>query len=531
MPTKIKVKDRDEDELADTMEDLQGLDQPLVPCNIVIFGATGDLTHRKLIPALFSIWSQGFLPPQLRIVAFARRDNTDETIREIFRKGVEDFAKDLWRDEKAKWDEFAAHIFYHRSDFDNPQGFLALRQRLEEYDKTVGTLGNRLFYLATPPGTYTQIIQQLKLAKLNEQNGAGAGGKRNYSRIIVEKPFGQDLNTARALNAELKLSFRESQIYRIDHYLGKETVQNIFVFRFANAIFEPIWNQKYIDSIQITVGETVGVETRAGYFDHAGELRDMVQSHALQLLTLVAMEPPVSLDADAIRDEKVKVLKSLRPIGCDEVSKRTVRAQYIAGLSEGKAVPGYRDEDGVAKESMTDTYVALHVDIDNWRWAGVPFFVRAGKRFPKRLTEINIVFKNIPEILLGHMSYKGVEPNVLTVRIQPDEGISMRLGTKPPGQKLRVVPVDMDFTYGTSFGQRIHDAYERLIMDAMAGDASLFTRDDEVEAEWAFVTPILEAWEDSECTPVQTYMAGSWGPEAASILIRDGNPKRKWLDR
>ncbi len=531
MPNKTRaIAHQDaETDLSDVTDDLQSLDQPLPPCNIVIFGATGDLTHRKLIPALFSIWSQGFLPAQLRIVAFARRDNTDESIRAIFKKGIQDFAKDLWRDEAAKWDEFAEHIVYHRSDFDNHDGFVALSQRLEDYDKEIGTCGNRLFYLATPPGTYSQIIQQLKDAKLNEQ--CVTNGKRTFSRIIVEKPFGQDLGTARALNAELKTSFRESQIYRIDHYLGKETVQNIFVFRFANAIFEPIWNQKYIDSVQITVGETVGVETRAGYFDHAGELRDMVQSHALQLLTLVAMEPPISLDADAIRDEKVKVLRSLRPILADDVHKRTVRAQYSTGISEGKVVPGYREEAGVAKDSQTDTYTALHVDIDNWRWAGVPFFVRAGKRFPKRLTEINIVFKNISEILLAHMSYKGVEPNVLTIRIQPDEGISMRLGTKPPGQKLRVVPVDLDFAYGTSFGQRIHDAYERLILDALAGDASLFTRNDEVEAEWAYVTPILEAWEDPECSPVQTYMAGSWGPEASSLMIREGNPKRKWFDR
>ena len=321
------------------------------------------------------------------------------------------------------------------------------------------------------------------------------------------------------------------QIYRIDHYLGKETVQNIFVFRFANAIFEPIWNQNFIDSVQITVAETVGVESRAGYFDHTGELRDMVQSHAMQLLTLVAMEPPVSLDANAIRDEKVKVLRSLHQMSHEDISWNTVRAQYVAGLSDGKAVIGYKDEPGVARNSQADTYVALKCSVDNWRWAGVPFFIRAGKRMPKRLTEINIVFKNIPEILLAHMSYKGVEPNVLTVRIQPDEGISMRLGSKPPGLKLRVVPVDLDFTYGTSFGQRMHDAYERLLLDAISGDAALFTRDDEVEAEWAFITPILEAWRDPEMSPVQAYMAGSWGPEAASLLMRAGNPKRRWYDR
>jgi glucose-6-phosphate 1-dehydrogenase len=529
MPTRLKTKDNDVNPLLQNGDDLQ-TEQALPPCNIVIFGATGDLTHRKLLPALFSVFADGAMHKNFQIIAFARGNHTDDTIRESLRKGIESFSKALWISDNQKWAEFASHIYYHRGDYDTSEGYLSLRRRLDELDRSTGTSGNRLYYLATPPGTYTSIIHQLKNSKLNEHGGS-PNSKRSFSRVIVEKPFGTDLATARALNIELKSCFKESQIYRIDHYLGKETVQNIFVFRFANSIFEPIWNQNYIDSVQITVSETVGVESRAGYFDQTGELRDMVQSHALQLLTLIAMEPPVSLEADAVRDEKVKVLRSLRPILADDIIRKTVRAQYAAGLADNKPVPGYDQEAGVSKRSLADTFVALRCEIDNWRWAGVPFFVRAGKRLPKRLTEINIIFKNIPEILFARMSYKGIEPNVLTVRIQPDEGISMRLGAKPLGHKMRVVPVDLDFAYGAKFDQRIHDAYERLLMDAMVGDASLFTRDDEVEAEWAYVTPILDAWTDPETPPIQQYMAGSWGPEAASLMIRDGHPRRRWFDR
>jgi glucose-6-phosphate 1-dehydrogenase len=352
-----------------------------------------------------------------------------------------------------------------------------------------------------------------------------------FARIIVEKPFGSDLDSAKALNAELKSVFEEDQIYRIDHYLGKETVQNILVFRFANAIFEPIWNQKYVDNVQVTVGETVGVENRAGYFDHAGELRDMVQSHALQLLTLVAMEPPISLSANAIRDEKVKVLRSLRQIADYEVEQYTIRAQYDSGMIDNKGVSGYLDEKGVAPDSNTETYVALKMEVQNWRWAGVPFYIRAGKRLPKRATEINIQFKNIPGILFAHMASSGVEPNVLTIRIQPDEGISIRLGSKPPGPKMKVESVELDMTYGSTFGSQIHDAYERLLMDAMLGEAALFTRDDEVEAEWAFITPIVQAWANSDTMPLDHYGAGTWGPDASVVLLDRDSPGRRWFDR
>ncbi|MGO8674158.1 MAG: glucose-6-phosphate dehydrogenase, partial [Capsulimonadaceae bacterium] len=409
---------------------------------------------------------------------------------------------------------------------DSRHGFGWLKERLDKFDETQGTGGNRMFYLATPPSTYSTVLHRLGDAGLARRD---EGPNCPFIRIIVEKPFGADLETARALNRELRNVFDEDQIYRIDHYLGKETVQNIFVFRFANALFEPLWNGKYIDNVQVTVAETVGVEQRAGYFDRAGELRDMVQSHALQMLALIAMEPPNSLTADDLRDEKVKVLRAIKVMQGAEVEHNVVRGQYGAGKVNDQDVPAYRDEPNVPGESVTDSFVALRLDIQNWRWSGVPIYVRAGKRMPQRITEVNIVYKEIPPILLKQMPKGGIEPNVITIRVQPNEGISMRLGAKPPGTQTRVESVDMNFTYGTSFGQRIHDAYERLLMDALIGDASLFTRDDEVEAEWAIITPILDVWR--ECAPpsMPNYAAGTWGPAAAvDLLARDG---RTWLNR
>jgi len=512
---------------ADTGQDKSTLiERPLPPCNIVIFGATGDLTHRKLIPALFSIEAQGLLPDNVRIIGFARRDYSDVSYREELQQSLEEFAPDLWKECHDSWPRFAHRVVFHRSDFDNAQGFAWLKERLDKFDQTEGTSGNRLYYLATPPSTYQTVIHQLGQAGLAHRDG---DNNNPFIRIIVEKPFGSDLTTARELNATLKTVFDEDQIYRIDHYLGKETVQNIFVFRFANALFEPLWNCKYIDNVQITVSEQVGVENRAGYFDHAGELRDMVQSHALQILSLVAMEPPNTLTANDIRDEKVKVLRALKVIRPEELDANIVRGQYGAGEINGKDLPGYHDEPNVPKESVTESYVALKMDIQNWRWAGVPFYLRAGKRMAQRLTEVNIVFKEIPPILLRAMARKELEPNVITIRVQPNEGISMRLGAKPPGAVTRVEPVDMNFTYGTSFGQRIHDAYERLIMDALLGDASLFTRDDEVEAEWSYITPILETWKENPPTNFPNYAAGSWGPDAADELLRKTG--RAWINR
>lgn len=501
------------------------IDRPIPPCNIIIFGATGDLTHRKLLPALFSIDAQGLLPDNLKIIGFARRDYSDISYREEVKQALQQFIPDMWKEAQSIWKRFSERIVFHRSDFDNEQGFLWLKERLDKIDQDSGTGGNRLFYLATPPATYSTIIEQLGASGLAHHDVEGGP----FVRIIVEKPFGSDLETARTLNSELKAVFDEDQIYRIDHYLGKETVQNIFVFRFANAMFEPLWNTKYIDNIQITVAETVGVEQRAGYFDKAGELRDMVQSHALQIISLIAMEPPISLTANDIRDEKVKVLRAMKPVQTEECTASVIRGQYFEGKIDGKEVPAYRDEPNVPHESVTDTFVALRLDITNWRWSGVPFYLRAGKRLPKRLTEVNIVFKEIPPILLKQMAPKGIEPNVITIRIQPDEGISMRLGAKPPGAQTRVEPVDMNFTYGTSFGQRIHDAYERLLMDAMVGDASLFTRDDEVEAEWGLITPILEHWASTPPPRLPNYAAGTWGPDDADYLLECTG--RKWINR
>ncbi len=497
------------------------IERPLPPCCLVIFGATGDLTHRKLLPALFSIEAQGLLPDQLKIVAFARRDFSDESFRDEVQKSLKEFAGDLWGESQGEWPKFSARIVFHRSDFDNAEGFQRLKGRLDGLDETAGTGGNRLYYLATPPTTYSTVIKQIGDAGLSRSGG--------FTRMIIEKPFGSDLDSARALNTELRSVFHEDQIYRIDHYLGKETVQNIFVFRFANALFEPLWNSRFIDNVQVTVAETVGVEQRAGYFDNAGELRDMVQSHALQMLALVAMEPPNSLGANDLRDEKAKVLRAIKPIRPEDCADCVVRGQYGPGTLKDKDVPGYRDEPNVPKESVTDTYVALKMEIQNWRWSGVPFYVRAGKRMPERVTEINIVFKDVPPILLSQMDGRDAEPNVITIRVQPNEGISLRLGAKPPGQRTRVMPVDMDFAYGTSFGQRIHDAYERLLMDALLGDAALFTRDDEVEAEWGLITPILEGWKHTESPGLPNYAAGSWGPEEADqMLTRTG---RTWWMR
>jgi len=502
------------------------IERPIPPCNIIIFGATGDLTHRKLIPALFSLEAQGLLPDHLKIVGFARRDYSDHSYRDELQGSLEEFAPDLWKESQDAWHKFARRIVFHRSDFDNAQGFTWLKERLDKFDQTEGTAGNRLFYLATPPTTYSTVIQQLGKAGLAKRDGPG---NTPFIRIIVEKPFGSDLDTARALNAELKDVFDEDQIYRIDHYLGKETVQNIFVFRFANLMFEPLWNSHYVDNVQVTVAETVGVEQRAGYFDHAGELRDMVQSHALQMLALVAMEPPNSLSANDIRDEKAKVLRAIKPVIDKDCDLCVVRGQYGAGKINDKDVPAYRDEPNVPKDSVTDCFVALKLEIQNWRWAGVPFYVRAGKRMPERVTEVNITFKDVPRVLLANEKDDTAGPNVITIRVQPNEGISMRLGAKPPGQKTVVRPVDMDFTYGTSFGQRIHDAYERLIMDALLGDAALFTRDDEVEAEWGLITPILQHWAKTAAPELPNYAAGSWGPDEADKMVTSAG--RKWWNR
>src|SRR5882757_7875698 len=490
------------------------------PCTIVIFGATGDLTHRKLVPALYNLAADGDLPPAVEIVGFARREKSDEEFRRDLEQSTRQFSRQAVRDEI--WKNFAQSIFYHQSEFEDEAGYKSLAKRLDEIDKNHGTRGNRLFYFAAAPDQFEPILKHLKAAGLNETC------KGSWARVIVEKPFGSDLASARELNRIIHNSFSEEQTYRIDHFLGKETAQNILVLRFANAIFAPLWNTHYVDHVEITAAETLGVENRAGYYEHAGALRDMVQNHLLQLLCLVAMEPPTDLSADSIRDEKVKVVRSLRRYRADEIAKLVVRGQYTRGAINGESVPGYREEEKVDPKSETETYVALRLHIDDWRWSEVPIYLRVGKRLPKSATEISVHFKKAPMVLFNRDSTEH-DQNVLVIRIQPDEGISLRMMAKIPGTSLRIEPVKMDFHYGTSFGKASPEAYERLLLDAMSGDATLFARRDEVEEAWAFIDPIEDAWHKNETPPpLCTYPSGSWGPkEADDLLERDGRTWRR----
>ncbi len=478
------------------------------PCTLVIFGATGDLTHRKLIPALYNLAAEGALPPAINIIGFARREKTTDEFRAELEASTRKFSRTPLSDDL--WKCFASSIIYHQSSFDDLEGYKNLARVMEEADKQHGTRGNRLYYLAVAPDQFPVILSNLR------ESGLSTAAEGSWSRVIVEKPFGTDLKSAQELNTLVNEVFPERDTYRIDHYLGKETAQNIMVMRFANSIFESLWNSHHIDHVQITAVEPLGVEGRAGYYDKSGAMRDMIQNHLLQLLTLTAMEPPTSLSADAIRDEKVKVLRSLRPLKGEAVFNHVVRAQYTEGLINGQPVPGYRDAEGVPKDSTTETYVALQVNIDNWRWAGVPFFIRSAKRMPKGGSEIAITFKAVPRVLFNQ-NEESLEQNVLVIRIQPDEGISLRMSAKRPGSSLRIEQVKMDFHYGTSFGKATPEAYERLLLDAMSGDATLFARRDEVEEAWAFVDGIEDAWK-TRSDDLAFYPAGSWGPAEATAL-------------
>ncbi|MFN8392099.1 MAG: glucose-6-phosphate dehydrogenase [Bdellovibrionota bacterium] len=492
------------------------------PCVVVIFGATGDLTHRKLVPALYNLGVDGLLPANFHLVSFARREYSDEAFRAELKKSVAQFSRRKPLDE-AVWNEFAAHSRYVASAFDNADGYQALKSVLDKIDQETGRLCNRVFYFSTSPDYFEEIARQLGSAGLLEEpRDPQTGKKARAARIIVEKPFGHDLQSARKLNSALLSVMAEDQIYRIDHYLGKETVQNLLVFRFANGIFEPIWNHKYIDHVEISVCETLGVGGRAGYFDKAGITRDIVQNHVFQLLCLVALEPPVAFEADAVRDEKVKVLRAARRIAMADVPKQVVRGRYQRGSIGGEAVPGYLEESGVADDSTTDTFVAMELAIDNWRWAGVPFYLRAGKRLPKRVTDISIHFKNVPHRLFQDQDVKSLNPNILSFQIQPDEGITFKISSKPPGPRVRVQSVNMNFSYGTSFGVSAPEAYERLLLDGMRGDATLFTRDDEIEQAWDLLDSTLKAWSNENPNPpaVFGYDAGTWGPDAAEELIK-----------
>jgi glucose-6-phosphate 1-dehydrogenase len=490
---------------------------------MVLFGATGDLSKRKIFPALYNLALQHLLPNGFSLIGFSRQDMSDDEFRARMRDSVESFSRTK-PITSAVWETFAQGAFYVQGDFNDEARFGALAKRLDEIDQQRGTAGNRLYYLATPPSFFDDIVQHLGEAGLGRERAADRG----WSRIVVEKPFGRDLESARHLNEELHKVYDEDQIYRIDHYLGKETVQNILIFRFGNGVFEPIWNRNYVDNVQITVAEDLGLDGRGDYYEEAGALRDMVENHMMQLLSLACMEPPVAFDANAVRDEKSKVIRSIRPIPRSQTDEFTVRGQYGPGSIGGKDVPGYRQEDGVDPKSNTETYVALKFFIDNWRWAGVPFYLRHGKRLPRQATEIAITFKVPPFGLFSRTTGDPPEANVLVLRIQPDEGIELKFAAKVPGQSVHLREVVMDFLYGTSFAVESPDAYETLLLDCMLGESGLFTRSDEVEAAWALFSEILAGWAASTPPEFPNYAAGTWGPAAADELIQsDGRAWRK----
>ena len=493
------------------------LERTAGPCVVVIFGASGDLARRKLIPALYRLMQQRLLPAEFAIIGLARTEMTTEEFRERMKAAIIEFSEDKSVDDEV-WNSFAERMQYLSSDIRNAEDYRKLAELLEASDRERGTEGNRLFYLSVAPEFYAEAVSQLGVAGL-------AKSETGWVRVIIEKPFGTSLESARALNVQILQHLDEQQVYRIDHYLGKETVQNLLVFRFANGIFEPLWNRQYIDHVQITNAETVGVEGRGGYYEKSGVVRDMIQNHVFQVLSLVAMEPPATLSAEAVRDEKVKALHAARAFTPERVRNECVRGQYGAGAIAGKPVVGYREEEGVAPDSLTETYAMLTMYFDNWRWSGVPFFIRSGKRLAKRVTEIAIQFKSAPHQLFGAMM-EMVAPNQLIIRVQPDEGITMRFAAKVPGQAARVRDVNMDFRYGASFGAKLAEAYERLLLDCMLGDSTLYARNDMTERGWELVMPILDEWSaHGGDAQFPNYEAGTWGPEA-SFRVIEGQGRR-----
>ncbi len=494
------------------------------PVLLVVFGASGDLSKRKLLPALYSLAYQNLLPPNFTVVGFSRTKYSDEEFRELARTGIEEYS-DLGVDEHI-WHWFSQGLFYVSGGYDDPASFKTLADKVHELDAERSIQGNHIFYLATPPMVFKPITSHIHDSGLCSQDCAD-------SRIVIEKPFGHDLASAKDLNEHLLKFFVEEQIFRIDHYLGKETVQNILVFRFGNGIFEPIWNRNYVDHVEITVAESLGIEGRGGYYEGSGAIRDMLQNHMMQLMALTAMEPPVTFDAKAVRDQKVNVLQSIRPFDPAVIADRVVRAQYGSGVADGKEIPGYLSEKGVATDSTTETYVAMKVDIDNWRWNGVPFYLRTGKALATKLTEISIVFRKPPLLLFETLENDHVPPsNVLTLRIQPDEGIRLSFDAKRPGPSVNIDRVAMEFSYHDEFGSKpAADAYERLLLDALIGDNTLFIRRDEIEVAWDRVTRVLDSWQAQEAAAhdagkslkLPKYAAGTWGPkEAEDLLARDG---------
>jgi glucose-6-phosphate 1-dehydrogenase len=493
-------------------------------CVMVIFGASGDLTKRKLVPALWSLFQSRVLPEPFAVIGVSRSEMSNEAFRERMREAVTDFAR-VQPPSARVWDRFAQALFYYTGDPANPALYAGLGDFIKRVEQDRGTSGNRLFYLSTPPSLYSPVVTRLGEAGFHRP----PEGTDAWIRIVIEKPFGRDLASSRALNQVVNGVFTEDQVYRIDHYLGKETVQNILVFRFANGIFEPLWNRNHVDHVQITVSETLGVEARGAYYEESGALRDMIQNHILQLLCLVAMEPPVTFDADPVRDEKTKVMRALRPIAPGDVDAVAVRGQYGPGFVEGQRVPGYREEKGVSAESITETYAALKLGVDNWRWAGVPFYLRTGKRLAKRASEIAVQFRRTPHLVFRRNPEAIAEAaNRLILRIQPDEGIALQFGAKLPGPEPRIKAVEMDFDYHQAFGGEPPEAYERLLLDVMKGDATLYARGDWVDLAWELLEPVLQAWGSGDPRKFPNYEAGNWGPAEADTLIeRDGRAWRR----
>jgi glucose-6-phosphate 1-dehydrogenase len=491
---------------------------PVHPTSLVIFGATGDLAHRKLLPALYNLAHEGALPERFDMIGVGRRDPEHYDFEDCVRASIERYSRRP--PDPDVMGGLLADVRYVQGNFDDDGVYAELDRTLREFDERSGTTMDRVFYLSTAPEFFPLIAGKLGDAGLARIDGAEV-------RIVLEKPFGYDLASARKLNAELLEVFDEHQVFRIDHYLGKETVQNLMALRFANALFEPVWNRNYVDHVQITAAEDIGIGGRAGYYEGAGALRDLVQNHMLQLLALLAMEPPTAFDADRLRDEKLKVLEAIVPPNVNQVSSMAVRAQYGLGVVGGERVPGYLEEPGVAPHSRTETYAALRLHVSNWRWSGVPFYLRTGKRLAQKLTEIAVILKPVPHIALQSQGSVGIQANQIVLTVQPDEGVSVSIGAKIPGSRMRIRPVNMEFRYGTSFLSESPEAYERLILDAMRGDATLFTRNDEIEALWGIIDPILAAWHDDSSSPIPQYESGSAGPAEGEALIDGGRAWRR----